>query len=510
MNAGLDEAYTLSLLWGEYQSVNEAEKIMAPVFGMVHTDSQMGYLGIIESGDYSAKIEAYPNGAYTDYNWICSKFVLRQIYTQPTGNKEGSVVTRQAKRNEFDIRIHYRFVSGAKADYTGLALSYREYLLNAGELVKKEDDFKIRLDFLGIDKENWLIFKRNVTMTTVDNIRSMYRDLRAEGVTDIFTVYKGWQKGGINAVPITSYKVDGDIGGTKELTKLIRESKEQGIDIYLAQDALRINPALRNANFNIMKQITKRVYQENTYKDVFSSFRYLTPSRTAETLRASAASYKKSDIKNLMLSGISNILFTYSNKGTVYSRVNTANSYESAVKELDTDFSLVLEKPFEFLWKYSDGINEMPAASSNYIFTDEEVPFLSIVFKGVLPMYSEYINFEANKQEFFLKLAEMGINPSFYITYEDPAGLQYTNSSDLYSSKYSVYKEYILSYYKELKEVHDKTEGAMMTDHKQYANGLTVVTYDNGIKVYVNYSTTAAIQADGYEIAPMSFKVGEP
>jgi len=125
-------------------------------------------------------------------------------------------------------------------------------------------------------------------------------------------------------------------------------------------------------------------------------------------------------------------------------------------------------------------------------------------------MYSEYINFEANKQEFFLKLAEMGINPSFYITYEDPAGLQYTNSSDLYSSKYSVYKEYILSYYKELKEVHDKTEGAMITDHKQYANGLTVVTYDNDIKVYVNYSTTAAIQADGYEIEPMSFKVGEP
>ncbi|MNN81311.1 hypothetical protein D3C81_1981240 [compost metagenome] len=50
----------------------------------------------------------------------------------------------------------------------------------------------------------------------------------------------------------------------------------------------------------------------------------------------------------------------------------------------------------------------------------------------------------------------------------------------------------------------------MITDHKQYANGLTVVTYDNGIKVYVNYSTTAAIQADGYEIEPMSFKVGEP
>lgn len=509
MNVGLDEAYTLSLLWGKYQSVNEAEKIMAPVFGMVHTDSEMGYLGIIESGDYSAKIEAYPNGAYTDYNWICSKFVLRQIYTQPTGNKEGSVVTRQAERNEFDIKLRYRFLTGEKADYTGLALSYRDYLLDLGEVNRGEDTFKIRLDFLGIDKENWLIFKRNVTMTTVENIREMYQDLREAGVTDIFSVYKGWQKEGVNALPITSYKADNDIGGTKALTKLVRDAKTQGIDIYLAQDALRINPSLHNANFNSMKQITKRVYQEYVYKDVFESFRYLTPARSAQNLKQSAASYKKSGIQNIMLSGISNTLFTYSGKGEVYSRIHTANIYEEAIKAFDSNMNLVLEKPFAYLWKYTDGISEMPVASSNYIFTDEEVPFLSIVFKGVLPMYSEYTNFEANKQEFFLKLVEMGIHPSFYITYEDPAGLQYTNSSDLYSSKYSVYKEYILSYYQELKAVHEKTKGAMISNHKQYANGLTVVTYNNGVKVYLNYSTDAIIWADGYAIEPMSYKVGE-
>jgi hypothetical protein len=509
MNAGLDEAYTLSLLWGEFQSVNEAEKIMAPVFGMVHTDSKMGYLGIIESGDYSAKIEAYPNGAYTDYNWICSKFILRQIYTQPTGNKEGSVVTRQAKRNEFDIRIHYRFVSGEEADYTGLALSYRGYLLDSGEINKKSDSFQIKLDFLGVDKENWLIFKRNVTMTTAQNIREIYQDLREAGVTDIISVYKGWQKDGVNSFPVTTYKADKDIGGTKALTKLISDAKAQGIDIYLAQDALRINPSLHNANFNIMKQITKRVYQENVYKDVFESFRFLTPVRSAQNLEQAAASYQKSGIENIMLSGISNILFTYSNKGEIYSRTDTAKIYEDAVKAMDTDFSLVLEKPFAYLLKYADGVNEMPVASSNYIFTDEEVPFLAIVFKGVLPMYSEYTNFEANKQEFFLKLVEMGINPSFYITYEDPAGLQYTNSSDLYSSKYSVYKDYILNFNKDLKTVHEKTEGAMITDHHQFDNGLTVVTYDNGMKVYINYSADTAIQADGYVIAPMSYKVGE-
>lgn len=100
-NIGIDEPYALSLLMNRYQSVNEAENIMAPVFGMVHTDSEMGYLGIIESGDYSAKIEAYPNGAYTDYNWICSKFILRQIYIQPQGKGKGMLLP--GRRGEMNL-----------------------------------------------------------------------------------------------------------------------------------------------------------------------------------------------------------------------------------------------------------------------------------------------------------------------------------------------------------------------------------------------------------------------
>jgi hypothetical protein len=508
MNVGLEESYTLSLLWDTFQTVNEADKIMAPVFGMVHKDSKLGYLGIIESGDYSAKIEAYPNGAYTDYNWISSKFILRQIYTQPTGNREGSIVTIQAKRNEFDIKVRYNFVNGENADYTGLAKNYRNYLLQTNSVKKATDDFKIRLDFLGIDKEPWMIFKKNVVMTTVDNIREIYSDLSDYGVTDIMSIYKGWQKNGINAVPITKFKADKDIGGSKELADLMNDATTLGIDFYLYQDTLRVNPDLSNANFNIMKQITKRVYEEWAYKYVFEKFRYLTPNRSMEIMESSMKSYKKNDVSNIALSGITNILFTYTNKGLVYGRGETAATYETAVSNINDELKLVMEKPLYYLWKYTDAIYDMPVSSSNYIFTDEEVPFLSIALKGIIPMYAEYTNFEANKQEFFLQLIEMGINPSFYITYEDPSKLQYTYSSDIYSSKYSVYKDTIIQYYNELKEVNAKVKGAYITDHKQYSNGMTVISYDNGIMVYVNYNTKAAILVDGYEIAPMSYKVG--
>lgn len=509
MNVGLEESYALSLLWYSFQTVNEADRIMAPVYGMVHTDSNLGFLAVIEGGEFSAKIEAYPNGAYTNYNWVTSKFILRQIYTQPTGKREGSVTVRQEKRNEFDIKINYRFVNGEEADYTGLSTSYRDYLLEENLVKENSSDFKMRIDFLGTDKEPWMIFKRNVVMTTVDNIKEIYGDLAEDGVTSLLSIYKGWQKNGINSIPISKFEVEKDLASKEELVDLVNDSKDRGVDLYLYQDALRVNPELKNANYNVMKQISKRVYEERAYKYVFDTFRYLVPTKSKDNMESSMKSYVKNDINQVAISGISNTLFTYRHKSDVYGRTDTAKVYEEAIANVDKDMDMILEKGFQYLWKYSEALYDMPVSSSNYIFVDSEIPFLSMALKGIMPMYGEYINFEADKQKYFLQLVEMGIFPSFYITYEEPSKLQYTYSSDLYSSEYGVYKDTMVEYYKELELVNNKVAGAVIDNHEQYSNGVTIVTYSNGVKIYINYNTSTAVLVDGHQLEPMSYKVGE-
>ena len=176
--------------------------------------------------------------------------------------------------------------------------------------------------------------------------------------------------------------------------------------------------------------------------------------------------------------------------------------------KVDESTELVLEQPFAYLWNHTESFLDMPLYTSNYIFEDESVPFLSIVLKGIMPVYSEYVNFEANKQEFFLKLVETGTRPSFYITKENSSRLIYTNSSDIYSSEYSVYRDTILSYTKELAAVYEKTEGACIVGHEILGNGITVVTYDNGVKIYLNYSAEAQ-NADGHTLEGMTYEVVE-
>ena len=148
----------------------------------------------------------------------------------------------------------------------------------------------------------------------------------------------------------------------------------------------------------------------------------------------------------------------------------------------------------------------MPLYTSSYIYEDESVPFMSMVLKGVIPVYADYVNFEANKQEFFLKMVETGTYPSFYITKESSADLIYTNSSNIYSSEYSVYRDTIIEYTKELQTVNEKVAGAFIAKHEIRDNGITVVTYDNGVTIYINYSNSQQ-SADGHTLEGMSYKV---
>ncbi len=505
-DVGITEPYVLSLFWRKYETINDPEYILAPVYGMVHEDTGMAYLGVITNGAEGATIEAYPNGAYTNYNWITAKFLKTTIYNEPTSNSGGSIV-KITDRLNYDISVRFFFTRNEEANYAGLAGRYRDYLLASGKLVQKEDSFKLRADFFGTDRENWMFTTKATTMTTTDDIREIYKDLKGEGVTDLFTLYKGWQDGGINNLPVDSYDADGTIGGTRDLTKLMEEAADAGIDFYLYTDALRANPDTTNTTFNVIKKIDTRLYSEQTYKDVYETMHFLTPERTNILLNNLVTDLAKKDIKNLALTGITNTMFTFRYSGTTYDRFYTAQMQASLLEDIAGRTNLVLEEPIETYWKYTDAVVDMPVKDSDYIFTDESVPFLSIVFKGILPMYSDYVNFEANKNEFFLKLVETGIYPSFYLTMEDPTDLYYTNSNDLYSSKYTVYRDTMIQYYKVLKQFNELVAGAMIETHTIAQDGTVTVTYSNGAVVTVDYNNDSFTVAKGGSTV-MDYKAG--
>ena len=509
-DVGFEESKVETLLWDRYNTITDSEQVFAPIYGIAHTDDQIAFLGIVEEGQERASIDVMPNGVSVDYNRAYARFILRRTYNQPTSvnSTSGSLHVYEDDRSHSDLQVHFIFLNGEDATYAGMANAYRDYLLGAGQLVKTDTSYRTRVDFLGTERENWLLSTTPVVMTTVDEAKEIYADLKANDVTGLLSVYKGWQAGGLYDLPISKYKADSEIGGTKDLTGFIKEAEQDGNSVFLYNNALLVNPDEQNATFNTIKQVNKRRYEENTHAFVYDTFMYQTPARSEYLLDKFVKSYTGKGVDNFALAGITSTIFTYTYSGEKYTRFDTADIYSDAAAKLSESTNLVMEKPSEYLWKNTKAFLDMPLYTSSYIIEDESIPFLSLVLKGVMPMYGDYVNFEANKKEFLLKMVEAGVYPSFYITARESSELINTNSSDVYSSQYEVFKSTIVEYNRELRALSEKTEGANITGHEILENSVRKITYSNGVVIYVNYNTSAQT-ADGVNIDAMSYVVKE-
>lgn len=507
---GITTKGSVPTLWEKYETVTDANSVLTPIFGMVHTDDEQAYLAIIENGDERAYIEVQPNGANNiNYNRSFARFLLRDVFLQPLSKGSSGVVTAvEADRLHSDLQVRYCLLSGDEANYSGMANTYRQYLLDNGLISRQNLSYNTRVDVLGSEREEFLMGTTAVPMTTVDQLRDIYAALRREGVANVLTVYRGWQDGGLYDLPISDYKADSSIGGTRALTDLVLSEAEQGNTIYLYNDALTVNATTNSSTYNVMKMVSKRTYEKSVNGQVYKTFYYLMPDKAGLNMSELADQMTSKGLKNMALAGVTEKLFSFSYKGNYYARTDTMDMFRDAMNDVDGDMNLILETPNMFMWKYADAMLDMPLGSSDYLYIDQEIPFLSMVLKGIVPMYSKYVNFEANKTENFLQMVESGIYPSFYVTAEDSSKLIYTNSSNLYSLEFDSYSETIAQYDRELRAVAEKVGTACIVGHEQLENGLIKVTYDNGVTIYVNYTQTA-LSADGVTVDALSYKVGE-
>lgn len=497
---------------GTRNFTNDAEVLNIPYFGTVFEDTGIAVLGIVEEGEYGATIMGNINGVNRSFeNYDYAKFVYRSLYNEYTdsvGSTERRTTT--ADRMIGDITVTYLFTSDEDATYAGLANKLRDELLEEGIIAASDkEDFDLRIDFFGVDKEDFLIFRRNVVATTTDDIREILGDLSDKGVTNILAVYQGWQKDGVYNVPIYKFKADSDIGGNSGIKDLYEELKENGnVDFYLTQDMTTINTSLTSSVFTSVSALTGRTYEvTERFNEVFKTFRFLYPYKTKEYVDDLVEDLLDNGITNVAFSGMSENLFSYQDDKENYTRQTSMKYYEDALKNAkDKGMNVALQSPFMYLWKYTDAYLDFGIGSSMYVYATDEIPFVSSVLKGTMNLYSEYVNFEANSTEYFLKLVETGVAPSFLITKESPEVFQNTNSNWIYSSEYEKYQEQIIEYYNELKAINDKVKGEYIVNHEKLDSDVSITTYSNGVKVYVNFSDVdvtvddMTIEAESYSV----------
>ena len=481
-----------------------AEQITLPVYGMAYTDDQLGFLAVVEDGSEAAEIMAYPAGVITKFNWAAAHFTVREQYIAQTTRTLG-LNSRESQPYLRDMTVRFYILSGENASYTGMAQRYRAALQAQGMLTASDTVYRPRIDFLGAESAQFLLWNSVERMTTVEQMREILAACADNGLEDPLVLCRGWQPGGLTwALGSGSVKLEGSLGKEDELIDLAREIREGGGRFMLEIDPVQANPdRMYNMRVDVVRTIGQTVAQKQTGKDRFPMLYYLTPGRSGEIIAAAEKKWGE-HVDGIALTTLPNTLYSYYSRGGNHSRGETMADYRAVMEAANT--SLALENPLAGYLGQADVYLDMPLDTTSYSFLSAEVPFLPLVISGNIPYYSTWLNFESNTQKALLKLVEYGAYPSWLLTGEDVQPLIHTNSSDVFTAQWNVLLPAMAETNAKLQALHEAIGGTAMVRHECLAPDVAKATYQNGTAVYVNYSK-ADYTVDGLTIPALGYLV---
>ena len=461
----------------EDNGMHEYKQLSLPVYGFVNGVNQDGVLCILEDGSKQARITVAPSGAYN----IKTNFIIPTFTTRFNYYLYGINLTMIDSLFNDDISMTYQFLSNSEANYVGMAKKYQEYLLANNKLVRNTSGvYKTSIDVLMSDTKKSMLGYSTTQMTKLSDLKKIVDSLTEEDVNLILNL-KGWNKNGMAGATPYTYQYNTKLGSRNAFKKYLKELENAGIDAYLND-----NYVVGYTRGNLNKQeiatslLKLRVVFKNSANNLFTEYNYISPSYVT---KLSNNLVKKGERK-LGLSGISidnigNILFSYYEKNTNYTRNDCYDIYDQALKTISDKYKLALSKPNDYFYKYLDAYLGMPTYANIYHLYSDNVPFVPYVIKGYVDYYGEYLNFNSLGELGYLRYLDYGAFPSFLITNEASHNLKHTDSVGSYTTCYSDWKDEIVHFNNKYLEGYTLTLNSKVYSRVVPENGVSIVTYQN-------------------------------
>ena len=510
----------------EDRQVATEQDIRLPVFGTV-IEGKGAMMGVITSGDGGAKITAKTGSAKQNYNMISSLFSYR-IYSveqslyasKANGEKSISTVTNTAfGLDKYTVR--YYFLSGDNASYVGMANRYRKYLTDEKALKKTLNKSTLSLNVYGSleTTANFLGFKYNKkrVLTSFDDTQSILKDLKKSGVDNISVQYIGWVNNGVyNRKYVKSASPLSVLGGKSDFNDLKEYLNKSKIEYYLGVDFINYSKsrwgvsaksnAAHTTNGDVAHQYE---YSIVTYEPdrTISPWVLISPASLNKASAKFIKDFKKKGNDSIGVLNIGSQVYSdFGEKNGVY-RAKSVSLYENFLKGLNIK-NIAVDGGNSYVLPYAERIYELPISSSKYDIFDYDVPFMQIVLHGYKNYTTPAVVQSVDPKTTYLKSLETGSDLLFDCTGNNSYNLRETRLSDLYSSKYSLWKKTAVNYYKSQKTVNDKIYDKEIVDHTFLGNDVFKTVYSDKTAFYVNYSEKEAT-VDGVTIKAKDFVLKE-
>lgn len=522
--------YGMDVLSSSNQTATEhTDNVTMPIFGIVHEKSAV--LAVIEDGASLASLTANVAGKTTSYNNVYASFTLR--YSEKIEMDGGSMTVVQPDFIKTNIQIRYSFMDQDNCSYSGLAQYYRNYLIEKGDLTENAEadttteDIPLYVDLLGGVKYTAFFLGAQYLsvepMTTYKQANTILDTLSENDINRVVVNYQGWFNGGYYHNVADRINLVDKLGTKKQLEALSDRLEENDGKLYgdvAFQEVTSISKRYMvstetsryygNGHVAIQGRINPTTFRATSgwgYDEV--QYYLISPKYLNRYTTQFSNKITRYDITGISLRDLASDLQSDSKRTESINREEALDIVENALATVDaTDMDVMESAANAYAWKYADDLINIPMSDNDFFIVDEEIPFYQMVIHGCISYASDSINLSSDydKQAIILDCVETGSAPHFTYTYEDATEMKYTGLNNIYSSTFSNWVDDTAEIYSEVNEALCNVENATIVNHEE-ADGVTTVTYSNGVKIYVNRNADKTT-VDGIEIPGNDYVVG--
>lgn len=503
------------------------ETIKMPVFGTV-IEGKGAMMGIIAEGEGAASVFAKTASAKTNYNSISSLLAYR-IFSREKGlyssNGKGDKTISSLTNTLYGLdsyTVRYYFLDNDDASYVGMAKKYREYLIEEKGLKKNPSKPSLALNVYGSleTTANFLGVKYNKKrlLTRFSETQELIDDLYSNGVENLSLKYIGWNNNGVyNRKFPSSANPLSILGGKKSFKSLCNYLNKNNLEYYFAVDFLnyskssldvsRKKNSAHTTNGDVAKQYEYSVVTNELNEDI-NSWVLLRPDNLLSKSKKFMKDFSSYNIKSVALNSVGDMIYSdFDDKKGVYRSKSV--DYFREFLSLNSDKKIAIDGGNSYAVPYVSRIYELPISSSEFDIFDYDVPFIQIVLHGYVNYTTPAVVQSYDPYSTFLKSLEYGSDLLYECVGDKAYNLRETRLSSLYSSRYSLWKEQAVEYYKKQKDVFDLIWDKEIVNHRCVGDNSFKTEYANGAVVYVNYSDVLQF-IDGNSVDAHNYKLVKP
>lgn len=519
-----------------------SENMTMPVFGLTNETEKTGFVAVIEDCDALSTVISNHSTAYHSI-YTAFKLTPSDVYDLADSFSGGSSSSKKIGITSSNIykglcKVSYTFLtdddvaseagitSYYENSYMGMAKFYRDYLEKNGT-ISKIPDSEINTDFVKLFIETFGSIQVeekiatfpvtvNKELTTFDDIKTIYQELKDAGVGNTSYILKGFANGGLLSTYPTSIKWQKVLGGKKGFNDLMEYAKENDFDVipdvefsysYGSKMFSGYSHKKHGARTLDNRYTTKRVYYAAT--QTFERTGGVAVSSTAfdylyEKFYKSISKY---DIEYLSVRTLGSDLNSDFDKEDYYDREASKDEVVEMLGLLtgssgNNSYKLVLDAGNAYAMPYASAVLSASLDSSRRSEMSESVPFFGIVYHASVEFAGNAYNMEGDTDYAFLKAIENGASLYFTVAMQNIELLKFDpNYNKYYSVSYANLKDTIVSTYKAYNELmkdlqnkyivdHDFLDATRTEDGGAVDSSLVVmVEYEGGVGFVLNYSS---------------------